>query len=85
MPRVLSRNKRNPSKRRKSRLRCQAILETSKWALSSKPLAKCWRLICDTGEESSDLNPTQLSTRVRLECLAVKGVVLCGWTLDRRR
>jgi hypothetical protein len=26
--------------------------QTSKWALSSKPPAKCWRLICNTGEES---------------------------------
>jgi len=29
---------------------------TSKWTLISKPPAKCWRLICNAGEESSDLN-----------------------------
>jgi hypothetical protein len=75
-PRVLSRNKRSPSKKRKGRLRClgidchrPVILEQTSRAWSSKPSTRCWRLICNPGEESSDLNLLKCRS-VGFGCLA---------------
>ena len=43
------------------------------------------RHIRNTGEESSELNPLNRQPVSVLDALRLKGVVLCSWTLDRRR